>query len=131
MGLLATWIVYIILGTVFLMALIGLILFIVMMNATFSGVSASTNQPIKFFGIVLTSTVLTSTGILLSCFCIQHAKEAGWLPSPESPAEKEDEQNLAQNAKINALYSIDPGLQNPQTPVTPSMVNPRAPLIVY
>ena len=131
MGLLATWIVYLILGTVCLMSLIGLILFSVMICTTFVGVSASTNQPIKFFGIVLTSTVLLSSCILLSCFCIQHAKEAGWLPSPESPAEREEDQNLAQNAKINALYSIDPGLQHPQTPVTPSMVNPRAPLIVY
>ena len=131
MGLLATWIVYIILGVVFLMYLIGLILFSVMITNTFVGVSASKNQPLKFFGIVLSSTVFTSTGILLGCFCIQHAKEAGWLPSPESPSEKEDEQNLAQNAKINALYSIDPGLNHPQTPVTPSMVNPRAPLIIY
>lgn len=88
----------------------------------------------------MTSTVFTSSTILLSCFCIQHAKEAGWLPSPEAPRENDDpSQTLAQNAKISALYSIDPGLQQakmnsmnfPQTPVTPSQVNPTHPLILY
>ncbi|CAF0819447.1 unnamed protein product [Brachionus calyciflorus] len=125
-GLFETWVVYIILFILALVAAIGLLLTVLGLSTELFSVASSKNQEIKLFGVVLTSTVLTSSAILLFCFSCQHAKEVGWLPNSHYAADYVDSEPLSENAKISALYSIDPNIQNQEItkPVTPSQVEP-------
>ncbi|RMZ93460.1 hypothetical protein BpHYR1_002917 [Brachionus plicatilis] len=135
-GLPETWTIYIILSILVIVALIGFILTILGLTIDIFSVAYTKNQEIKLFGVVLTSTVLTSSTILLFCFCCQHAKEVGFLPNAHYTNDFIDSEPLGEAAKISALYSIDPKLQNEESkPVSPSQVQPthisKPPVIIY
>lgn len=118
------------------MALVGLILTILGLTIDIFSVSYTQNQQIKLFGLVLTSTVFTSSTILLFCFGCQHAKEIGWLSNAHYATDFVESEPLGEAAKISALYSIDPKLQSEESkPISPSQIQPtqisNQPVIMY
>lgn len=111
-GLLKTWFIYSILFLLVITSLCGLVLVCLGLNMELFSVASTKNQEIKLFGVCLTSCVFTSSSILIFCFGCQHAKEVGWLPNANYSNDYVDSEPLTDNAKISALYSIDPNLQN-------------------
>lgn len=119
-----------------IVALTGLILTILGLTIDIFSVPYTKNQEIKLFGVVLTSTVLTSSSILLFCFCCQHAKEVGWLSNAHYTNDYIDSEPLGEAAKISALYSIDPKLQHEELiPISTKQIHPtqisNSPVIMY
>lgn len=119
-----------------IVALTGLILTILGLTIDMFSVSYTKNQEIKLFGVVLTSTVLTSSSILLFCFCCQHAKEVGWLSNAHYTNDFIDSEPLVESAKISALYSINPKLENDEIiTLSPDHVHPtqisNSPVFMY